>query len=81
MSAAKLYQKHSQAELLALQKKIEEDPANHLPAGSIFRLTSTARKKLDQIAQAITFHLADKRAAAGNPVPISGYSGRQTNRR
>lgn len=79
--ALKLYKKHTQAELLALQAGIEADPANRNPQGSFQIYTERARRQLSDIATAITHHLADKRATAGNPVPVDGYSGRQTNRR
>jgi len=39
------------------------------------------KKQSDILAWAVTLRLAANRAAAGNPVPTCGYSGRQTNRR
>lgn len=39
------------------------------------------KKQSDILAWAVTIRLAASRAAAGNPVPTCGYSGRQTNRR
>lgn len=68
-------------ELLVLQADIEAAPANQLPSGSLHRFTPQARRKLDAIRMAITRNLAVARAAAGNPVPCDGYSGRQSNRR
>lgn len=41
----------------------------------------TCAKKFEDIARAVTWRLADKRAAEGDPVPTSGYSGRQSKRR
>lgn len=80
-SATVLHKRHSKAELLEQMQAIEADPANKNPDGEVFRFNAAARKRLDAIAQAITFHLADEREAAGKPVPCDGYSGRQTNRR
>lgn len=79
--ALNLYKKHSQAELLGMQAAIASDPANRNTAGGIFLHTAAARRRLDDIAQAITFHLDDSRTAAGRPVPTDGFSGRKSNRR
>lgn len=79
--ALKLYQKHSQDDLLKMEAALCNDPANRAPTGSIFIYNKSTHKKLAEIASAIAMHLADKREAAGNPVPTCGYSGRQTNRR
>lgn len=69
-------------ELTAMARAIENDPANRNPvAGSIFKYTKAAHRKLDAIALQITHNLAAGRAAAGDPVVCSGYSGRQSNRR
>jgi len=38
-------------------------------------------KKMQEIAQAITLHLIDKKKADGTFVQVSGYSGRQSNKR
>ena len=74
--------KYSQAELLELTKQIESDPASkETVPGSIYLYNKKARKELDDIARAITLHMAERRAAEGRPVPCDGYSGRQTNRR
>jgi hypothetical protein len=80
VSALRLYGKHTMAELVELQKAVTSDPANQIK-DSIYLYCPKARKKLADIAQAITWHLADKRAADGRPVPTNGYSGRQSNRR
>lgn len=81
MHAHTLYKRHSKAELLALQEQVEQDPENKAEAGSIFLHSGRARKLLENIATAISYHMADERAARGSPVPVSGYSGRQTNRK
>ena len=79
--ALNLYKRHSQADLVSMQAMVASDPANRNPDGGIFIHTAQARRKLDDIAQAITFHLDDSRTAAGRPVPTDGYSGRQSKRR
>lgn len=79
--AHRLYKKYSKEELLDLDRSITADPANKATDGGIYLYTSTARKKLRAIAEAVTFHLADQRAASGQPVPTSGFSGRKQNRR
>lgn len=81
MTAIRLYKKYSKEQLLLLQDQISGAPENRNTDGSMFLYTAQARKKLDAIAQAITFHLADQREAAGMPVPTCGYSGQQQNRR
>ncbi len=68
-------------ELVAKRQAIEADPANQMPAGSLYLYTPQARRKLDAIDRAIAADMAERRAAAGRPVPCDGYSGRQTNRR
>ena len=72
---------YANAQLLEMSSAIEADPANQMPPGSLYLFTQPARKKLDEIAMAITDNIADARAAAGDPVPTAGYSGRQSNRR
>lgn len=80
MSALTLYKKHSQAELLAMDRKLTEDPASKSTDGGIFMHTPKVRKATAQIAQAIAWHMEDTRAAKGDPVKVNGYSGRQSNR-
>jgi len=80
MRAVSLYQKHSMAELVELRERITSDPANQ-QTGSIYLYTPKARRKLNAIDQAITWHIKDNREAQGRPVPTEGYSGRQSNRR
>ena len=69
------------AELLAMIEKIEADPANKNIPGSIYIYAPKARKKIAELARAISSNLEDKRIAEGRPVRCDGYSGRQTNRR
>lgn len=81
MSAAhKLYEKHSQDELVAMQEAICADPASKAQSGQLRIYTAAASKRLDAIAQAITWKLEDKRRTQGNLVPTSGYSGRNSNK-
>ena len=68
-------------ELVAMLQAIEDDPLSKNRPDSIYIYTPKARKKMDEIARAITGNLEDKRIAEGRPVPCCGYSGRQTNRR
>jgi hypothetical protein len=68
-------------ELLAERERIEADPANRSAPGSLWIYTAAARRKLDRINLAIAANMAADRAAAGRPVPTSGYSGRNSNRR
>jgi hypothetical protein len=68
-------------ELIAKAQAIRDDPKNKMPPGSFWLYTAAARKRLDKIAWEITYLLAEKRAANGDPVPTNGYSGRNSNRR
>lgn len=79
-AALSLYKKYGQDELLRMQASIEADPACRNTKGGIHMYEPRARRKLSDIAQAITFHMADRRAEAGRPVPADGYSGRNQNR-
>ena len=65
--AISLYRRYTMAELTAMQKAICDDPANanpgHTGGGSIYLYTAKARKKLDDIAWAISYHMADRKEA------------------
>lgn len=82
MSALLFYRQYNKATLLSLSECLDADPANQNDPslGSIHRLTPSARKKSDAIAQAIASHMEDERKVAGRPVSVAGYSGRQSNR-
>lgn len=56
-----LYRKHSPDELHAMQERIKADPANRMPKGSVYLYIPKARKELDAIAWAITYHITDKK--------------------
>lgn len=75
-----LYRRHDQEALLRMSAQIEADPENSAELGSIFLYSAAARRKLADIAQAISFHMADTRERAGRPVPTAGYSGRKCNK-
>jgi len=66
-------------ELLALQANIENNPSNR--NDGVYLYTPKARKKLDAIREQITYNIAVKRAAAGKPVKVCGFSGRLTKKR
>jgi hypothetical protein len=78
MNAVRLYERHTMHELVAMAQALRDDPVNR--AEGLYLYTPQTRRKLDAIAQAITWHCADNRAARGNPVTADGYSGRQCNR-
>ena len=80
-AALSLYKKHDQAELLRMQAAIEADPASRNTSGGIHLYAPNARRRLSAIAEAISYHMADRRAASGRPVPSDGYSGIKQNRR
>ena len=66
--------------LIATRRAIEDDPASKNPPGGAYIYTAKARAKLAQIDRQITALLAEERKAAGRPVPVDGYSGRQSKR-
>lgn len=78
MNPVKLYEKYSIPELQEMEKKIKEDPKNQL-TGQIYLYTPSARKKLDAIAWAITYHLKDARIARGEFIREDGYTGKKRN--
>ena len=68
-------------ELIQIRDELEANPANQTPPGSFYRVNEKTRKKINNINEYITHNLAMARAAAGNPVPCDGYSGRKCKRR
>jgi hypothetical protein len=78
---SKKYAEMTNTELVAEQERICADPANRAPEGELNLYTKAAQKKLRLIAEWITHNLAEKRKAAGNPVPCDGFSGRKQKRR
>ena len=64
MTPADLYHKYSMQELIDMAERIRADPENHNPKGSLYIYTPKARKKLENIARAISFHIEERRKAA-----------------
>lgn len=64
MTPADLYHKYTMSELTDMAERIWADPANRNPEGSLYIYTPKARKKLENIARAITFHIEERRKAA-----------------
>jgi hypothetical protein len=69
-NATRLYREHTAEQLIELQWSLTSDPANANPAravdpaASIWLYTRETHRRLSAIAQAITWHMADKRRAA-----------------
>lgn len=72
MSAVRLYETKTTAELIAMDAAMPPLAIDRTPA---------QRKLADDIRRAIQWQMEDRRRERGDPVPTSGYSGRQTNRR
>lgn len=82
VKAVALYKKYTVHELLALEKKLRDDPSSkETDPGSIFPHNKKTRDACAQIALAITYHMEDRREANGNPINRAGYTGRQSKRR
>lgn len=80
MDAVKLYKKYSIDELQKLAQEIRDNPENQL-VGEFYLYTKKARKKLDEISWAITYHLKDLKEAMGEKVSDgAGYTGRNSNK-
>ncbi len=71
----------SKSELLEKIRKLEDDPANLNPPGTFEKYKKSVRKRIDSLRHDVAYLISQERAAAGNPVLCSGWSGRQTNRR
>lgn len=56
-----LYKRFTVEELLSMQKRVCDDPANRNNMGGIHLYKPSARKKLSDIAWAITYHMRDKK--------------------
>lgn len=78
MNPVRLYERHTMPELVTMAQYLRDDPANR--DEGLYLYTPQTRRKLDAIAQAITWHLADARAARGEPIVSNGYSGRNEKR-
>ena len=62
MNAPELYKRYTLGELEDMAAAIRENPQNQ-QTGSLYLYTPKARKKLDAIAYAITWHLRDRKEA------------------
>jgi hypothetical protein len=62
MNAPDLYKRYTLEDLQNMAAAIREDPDNQ-QSGSLYLYTPKARKKLDAIAYAITWHLRDRKEA------------------
>ena len=70
--AVRLYETKTKAELGEMLQQIKPDNQN----GGIYLYKPSTSKKMDDIAWAITYHMADERKPS-----VDGYSGRNSNRR
>lgn len=62
--ALDLYKKHSLEELAAMREAVVMDPASkNTQPGSVYLFSPKARKKLDDLAWAVRYHLDDKKTA------------------
>ena len=73
MSAAyNLYKRYTMAELIKMARTVCDDPKNqnplHATGKSIWLYKKSALLKLDAIAMAITWHVADNRPADDKPI-------------
>lgn len=68
-NATRLYRENTADQLVALAASLRDNPANANPAravdpgASIWLYTKETHRRLDAIAQAITWHLGDAREA------------------
>jgi len=69
LDAVKLYRNHTIAELTAMQERICADPKNRMPEGSLYLYRPQARRKLDAIRWAITYHLRDRKSKGETTQP------------
>ncbi len=67
-----------------MRDAVTSDPKNanpeHAAGRSIYLYTPAARKRLDELAWAVTYKLRQLREERGDPVVADGYSGRGSNR-
>lgn len=78
MDAVKLHNKYTIEELTAMGEKIKQDPNNQQSGFYVY--TKSARRKLDSISWAITYHLQDSRRARGEAISTGeGYTGKKQN--
>lgn len=78
--ALSLYRRFDKAVLVEMARLVESNPESLEQPGGLFRFKPDARRKLDAISRAITWHMQDERQIAGMAVEVSGYTGRGSNR-
>lgn len=61
-----LYVRYTIEELQAKMDALRADPKNQNPEGSFWKYTAACRRKTDDIAWAITYHLKDLRKVKDN---------------
>lgn len=69
------------ADLHAQIEAIRTNPKSQARDEGIYLYTKSARKKMDNLAWEITARIEEMQRAKGDFVAVSGYSGRQSNRR
>jgi len=74
MDAVKLYNKYTIEELQKKMNEIQNNPKNKQEGFYLY--TKQARKNLDTISWAITYHLQDLRKARGEEIRQDGYTGK-----
>lgn len=78
--AWQLHDTKTQDELVAMITEVENNPASKAGKCGAYLYNRKAMQLLADIGEAISYHMADTRSAAGTPVEANGYSGRITNR-
>lgn len=63
MNAYDLYNRYTLQELTEMLERMREDPANQ-QGFSLYLYTPTARKKMEKISWAITWHVRDRKEAS-----------------
>lgn len=61
MNATDLFGRYSMEQLVEMEAAMRIDSANKTPLGSFWLYTKKARKKMGEIAWAITYHLQQKK--------------------
>jgi hypothetical protein len=74
MDAVKLYNKYTIEELGKMEDEIRSKPENRQDGFYIY--TKKARKNLDAVAWAITYHIRENRIKKGEFIREDGYTGK-----
>ena len=76
--ATRYYEKYSLKELEKIMQEVTDNPANKNPEkNSIYIHSKNARKRMDDISWAITWHLRDLRIVRGEKINEEGYTGKK----